>query len=364
MLPLRDQKTVYQTPKCYFSYGMMPHVDTKQPPSKGKPWTALAARDFIHQVDLVLPQDAFKAFKEQALDGKQSPQFKRVVMTLGQVIEKDFLVGYIKTGNILMLSEGRPGQDNVFTIKAGKLTMFLDKETYERAGMVGETHGVKGDRCSKPRWIVEYDLCAPYAFPGKKGFDRLVYATKNAINFPVAWLFCNLSKTPDPDPLAAHFPTTFTSSPGIVQSISALVPSLKPSPDTSALGDREESERFATETYEWLSLIRLCSPRVAPDDDVDPYLSLYRVPDDNLPEGTKADTLCKLTWRGLLPAEWARGLFIDALSAVPSRAWFALSLGAFDASSRGLANGGPELTVMRPPGAPGEYLQWEVKSHE
>lgn len=130
------------------------------------------------------------------------------------------------------------------------------------------------------------------------------------------------------------------------------------------MGDREESERFATETYEWLSLIRLCSPRVAPDDDVDPYLSMYRIPDDDLPEGAKPGTLCKVTWRGLLSAEWARGLFIDALAAVPSRAWFSLSLSAFDASSRGLASGGPELTVMRPPGAPGEYLQWEVKSHE
>ncbi|KAG7287673.1 hypothetical protein NEMBOFW57_007186 [Staphylotrichum longicolle] len=30
--------------------------------------------------------------------------------------------------------------------------MFLDKETYERAGLVGKPHGVKGQRGLKPRW--------------------------------------------------------------------------------------------------------------------------------------------------------------------------------------------------------------------
>lgn len=30
-------------------------------------------------------------------------------------------------------------------------------------------------------------------WPGKKGFDRLIYACKNALSQPLAWLFCNLS---------------------------------------------------------------------------------------------------------------------------------------------------------------------------
>ena len=29
--------------------------------------------------------------------------------------------------------------------------------------------------------------------PGKKGFDRLVYASKNALSEPIRWLFCNIS---------------------------------------------------------------------------------------------------------------------------------------------------------------------------
>ena len=71
--------------------------------------------------------------------------------------------------------------------------MYLEKETYERAGLVGEPHGVKGNRGLKQRWIVEFNLRSPSMFKGKKGFDRLVYACKNVLNSPVNWLFCNLS---------------------------------------------------------------------------------------------------------------------------------------------------------------------------
>lgn len=108
-----------------------------------------------------------------------------------------------------MLSEGRRGIDNVFTLRGGTLTMFLDKATYERAGLVGKPQGVKGKRGLKPRWsklsksnvldvcltvpVVEIDLTAPSMVPGKKGFDRLIYASKNALAEPKTWLFCNIS---------------------------------------------------------------------------------------------------------------------------------------------------------------------------
>lgn len=43
--------------------------------------------------------------------------------------------------------------------------------------------------------VVKYDLRSPSMFPGKKGFDRLVYAAKNVLNAPFTWLFCNLYTT-------------------------------------------------------------------------------------------------------------------------------------------------------------------------
>ena len=34
-------------------------------------------------------------------------------------------------------------------------------------------------------------------FP-EKGFDRLIYASKNAFAEPITWLFCNISTSKDP----------------------------------------------------------------------------------------------------------------------------------------------------------------------
>lgn len=114
-------------------------------------------------------------------------------MTLLQILEGDFFTEYVKIGDIMMLSRGRHDVDNVFALKDGQLTMFLDKETYERAGLVGKPYGAKGTRGLKPRWVVEFDLRSPSMFRGKKGFDRLVYACKNVFIEPLTWLFCNVA---------------------------------------------------------------------------------------------------------------------------------------------------------------------------
>jgi len=51
-----------------------------------------------------------------------------------------------------MLSEGKYGIDNVFWLMKGVLRLALDKESYERAGIVGKPDGVKGERSGRPRW--------------------------------------------------------------------------------------------------------------------------------------------------------------------------------------------------------------------
>lgn len=56
-------------------------------------------------------------------------------------------------GNILMLSEREAGIDKKFySLREGILTLYLDKGSYERAGLVGKPDGVKGKRGTKPRW--------------------------------------------------------------------------------------------------------------------------------------------------------------------------------------------------------------------
>jgi len=77
-------------------------------------------------------------------------------MKLSECIEGDFFNQYIKSGesygiwplspqrltlsvgNVLMLSEGRPGIDHIFSLTDGILRLEVDKPTYERTGLQGK----------------------------------------------------------------------------------------------------------------------------------------------------------------------------------------------------------------------------------
>ncbi|KAI1874696.1 hypothetical protein JX265_004904 [Neoarthrinium moseri] len=351
--------SVYQASKCYFTHGTLAHPDPKQLPSKGKPWSTLLGQDFVHKVDLILPQQSFEKLRMKLGQDAYSPTHSRVIMTLGDILNGEFFTQYIKVGNIMMLSEGRIGQDNVFAIKDGTLTMYLEKEMYERAGLAGRPHGVKGKRGLKPRWVVQYDLRSPASFPGKNGFDRLLYACKNVFNRPVTWLFRSISEIPDPDPLAKHFPTKYTSAPFIVEDIHAMVPALKP-PQTSLVAhDRLDVEEFGTDLYEWLSLLRLESPRINTGDQIDPHLSRYALPGG--PGGLQQADLCKVSWQGFISPAWTRQVLVDTILALPSRSWFSLSVSSF---GREITGNSTECTILRPENSPGEYLLWDVHGHE
>lgn len=134
-------------------------------------------------------------------------------------------------------------------------------------------------------------------------------------------------------------------------------------PKTSLINSssRLESDEFSTEIYEWLSLVRLGSPRVAAGDKIDPYLSRYQVPGD--PEEEQAVRLSKISWQGFLSSSWARQTLADLIIVLPSMAWFSMSMSTFP-NSKGLAGEGQECTILRPPQSPGEFLMWEIRTHE
>lgn len=81
-------------------------------------------------------------------------------------------------------------------------------------------------------------------------------------------------------------------------------------PDFSHPQSSDSDEGFedgALETYEWLSLVAIESPRVCSEDTIDPFLSRYQVPDY---DSGKVSSLVTLTWTGLIPNCWVRRLFI------------------------------------------------------
>ena len=61
---------------------------------------------------------------------------------------------------------------------------------------------------------------------------------------------------------------------------------------------------------EWLAMVALDSPRVSKDDDIDPYLSRYSVPDN---EDLKSTDLVSLKWKALIPSTWILALFLALL---------------------------------------------------
>lgn len=110
--------------------------------------------------------------------------------------------------------------------------------------------------------------------------------------------------------------------------------------------------------YEWLSLIRLQSPRVQADDKIDPYLSRYQAPEGS----TGQANVCKVTWQGFISPDQARKILVGLLTSSPPKSWFSFSATAFSMSVSGSSD---EVTVLRPAAAgTGEYLMWEIKNSD
>lgn len=164
---------------------------------------------------------------------------------------------------------------------------------------------------------------------------------------------------PTPDPLDAFNPTRCTASPKILQDLNITIPPLQPPESPASGSDTQNFSDAVSEIYEWLSLIRLQSPRVSSADTIDPYLSHYEVPGE--PEEQLSSRLCTITWEGFLPPKFARQLLVDTIIALPSREWFSLSMSCF---SKTILGDAAEVTFLRPPKIAGEFLLWEVKGHE
>jgi ribonucleases P/MRP protein subunit RPP40 len=218
--------------------------------------------------------------------------------------------------------------------------------------------------------VVKYQLRDSAMLHGKKGFDRLLYACKNVLNKPLIWQFCNLQSSctcsgsslgqlpelmqlpaHNPDLLSEQHATDFTTNPRL-SSLLTAVPDLKPPTEVIAKGDVASFEELATDIYEWISLVRLDSPRIQAGDNIDSHVSRYQVPGGSAPSN-----VCRISWGGFLAPNWAREVLVEALLSLPSKVWFSLSATSQPA---GLVADSTDFTFVRPPNSPGEYLLWEV----
>ncbi|KAK5123089.1 hypothetical protein LTR85_003286 [Meristemomyces frigidus] len=315
-------------PKCYFTQATLPgFVDHRQPPTKKKPFSTALSQNFNHTLDVVLPEDAASRFRQVLAGGIGTLQYARVHMKLSEIVEGDFFAQYIKSGNILMLSEGRPGIDHIFSLFDGVLRLEVDKPTFERMGLEGKAMPSEGRKHVKARYAIEFNLRLPSMVRDHKGFERIVWAFKNVLNHSVTWLFCDLqSRTEGPSPLAAFQPLMRSVEPQIEQADRAVVPHF---PATIESEDHVD----ATELLEWLSLVMSLSPRVRSEDAIDKYLSRYSVPElsssPSDPDITQpVSTIVRFRWHGFIPPTHISTILLAALKASADD-WFAMSATSF-----------------------------------
>ncbi|KAA6406916.1 MAG: hypothetical protein FRX48_09214 [Lasallia pustulata] len=348
---------------CYFTHGTLPkYIDPEQPPASKKPFSTIMGQSFTHTVDVLLPEELYELICNDIESKLSSVQYSRVIMPLSALLEGDFFNSYIKSGNILMLSEGRPGVDNVFSLKDGILRLELAKESYERAGLVGKPVRDGGRKHIKTRYVVELNLRLPSMLHGKKGFERIVWAFKNVLNNSITWLFYDFEVKEDSvtcaqantnplgantNPLAKHHPLVRSVARAIRRSNAVLVPPFNLSEVAS---DRATAKDWAIEFHEWLSLVLLGSHSVRADNRMDSYLCRYSVLSEEVATPTN---LVHLRWSGFLPAPWIRTLFFEFVGACKAkpRAWLALNVRTIRTEA---VQGLDGYTIFRLPGSSGE----------
>ena len=218
--------------------------------------------------------------------------------------------------------------------------------------------------------VIEINLREPAMVRGKKGFDRIIWACKNVLSEPVAWLFFdhNAKQTLESGtiPLSLHEPVHQTLEPEITHHKDILVPPLH---EVVSTGQVDEDD--VVEILEWLGLVTLESPRVKSYDSIDPFLARYQAPQHEL---AAPGNLVAIRWRGFILGGWVRRLFVECLGSMRNEkdAWFALSGYSFRTEAVNPSDGYTILclprTTMDEEGEATEtsprleYISWEMAS--
>ncbi|KAJ5899129.1 hypothetical protein N7495_003873 [Penicillium taxi] len=301
--------------KCFTT---ITQVSNLQTPNR----STILNHPFVHTIEAILPLDVYTRI-QTSLDKLDKPRCAQVFMTPSDLLEHEFFNTYIKTGNILMISEGRLGSDTVFTLRDGILSGEMGKEIYERTGLVGKSVRSGGRKHEKDRFTVEINLRLPSMLHGKKGFEKIVWAFKNVLNQSLAWLFSDLdtklNENDENHPINKHHPRWVDCSPVLTNIGKVKVPVMPSLSDV----DVETSDAIS----EWIALLQLRSSRVSADDDVDPYLSRYSVPEPV----QNTTNLISIKWRGLIPSQWTIETYLSLLtqtSQAKNTPWFVITASA------------------------------------
>ncbi|KAJ5961917.1 hypothetical protein N7501_006858 [Penicillium viridicatum] len=342
--------------KCFTTIAQLPaFIDPKQIPSKRSPFSTIQNHAFVHSVEVILPKEVYSQIKPSLETKLEKPRYARVFMAPSALLEHDFFNTYIKSGNILMISEGRSGSDNVFALQDGVLRMELGKELYERTGLTGKPFRSGGRKHAKERFLVELNLRLPSMLHGKKGFERIVWAFTNVLTQSMAWLFHDLESDSGLDegnkPINKVQPQLITCEPQETDHEKITTPPFYENGKVLEEMSEGDLQEHSGSLSEWLAMVQMASPRLSGADDVDPYLSRYAVPDA---DESQACDLMSLKWHGLISSRWITQLFLNLLQSTKASnlSWFALAVATLGKEA---VEGRDGFTVMvLPSGQSGE----------
>ena len=161
---------------------------------------------------------------------------------------------------------------------------------------------------------------------GHKGFERVIWAFKNVLNHSLTWLFFDLRGSNDGlGQISSHQPKVLEVEPQFETRTAVQVPEI---PDRL----EEEEHRYATQLLEWLTLVAMGSQRIQDDDQIDPYLSRYRVPlgrsESSSTTYPDVEDIVKIHWHGLIPPSFVQSILLATLKTGDN--WFAFNAKSFD----------------------------------
>jgi ribonucleases P/MRP protein subunit RPP40 len=217
-----------------------------------------------------------------------------------------------------------------YTDKLGVLSLELDKQTYERCGLQGEPIRGLGRVHQRQRFRksielqtpppnallgINVDLRSHSMVPGKRAFDRLIYACSKVLVDKISWLYLDLeqiakasSKTQQPEDSIKPF-CVKTSSIDLQTVVrrDVFIPAIFSGPNGNEEALQEAD--IQTQLLEYIGLLLIDSRRTFTNDKVDPILCVYTLPGlgpEESIEETQRQTVAHVRCHGLLPLNLVR----------------------------------------------------------
>ncbi|KAG8409458.1 hypothetical protein J3459_017494 [Metarhizium acridum] len=181
---------MYQPAACLMTHGTVGPVNDDQSSQQGAPWALIEDQDFISKVDLIASAEMHQTIEESILQRKPQPCFYRTTISLGQLLDSEQFIQLIRNQEITMFCEANSTSASSYAIRNGILTIHMDKETFQRAGIPGKPLIARAGSDGQPKWGISVDLNSRASSPDGRIPVCLEHACSTVFTERLVWLLC------------------------------------------------------------------------------------------------------------------------------------------------------------------------------